>query len=66
MAFSPVRSFFNKVDSFDPKDFDSFIKEYPVTIFSLSYCGYCAASKSLLKSMGVKVQVVEVDEVRNE
>lgn len=41
---------------------DSAIDSNKVVMFSKSYCPYCHAAKALLKSKGIPVQVLELDQ----
>ncbi|KAE9055097.1 hypothetical protein PF007_g32423, partial [Phytophthora fragariae] len=35
----------------------------PVVVYSKSYCPYCTKTKTLLKELGAKFDVVELDQV---
>eukprot|EP00270_Netrium_digitus_P004833 TRINITY_DN1621_c0_g1_i1.p1 TRINITY_DN1621_c0_g1~~TRINITY_DN1621_c0_g1_i1.p1 ORF type:complete len:103 (+),score=22.04 TRINITY_DN1621_c0_g1_i1:120-428(+) len=37
------------------------VEENPLMVFSKSYCPYCARVKKLLKSLGAKMKVIELD-----
>lgn len=41
----------------------SIIDEYPVAIFSKSYCPYCNATKELLNKLNAKFYAIELDQV---
>ena len=40
---------------------NNFISQNVVTIFSMSWCPYCTRAKQLMKSLGLKTKVYEVD-----
>ena len=66
-----VRGFSEKIQhnvqsSFDPKDYDSVIKNNNVAIFSVDYCPHCTNTKNLVKQQGEKAWVVEVNQLSNE
>ncbi|POM72985.1 Glutaredoxin [Phytophthora palmivora] len=42
---------------------DGQIAASPVVVYSKSYCPYCTKTKTLLTELGVKFEVVELDEI---
>ncbi|KAJ5239314.1 hypothetical protein N7468_003933 [Penicillium chermesinum] len=41
------------------------INENGVVVFSKSYCPYCSASKQLLRDLGAKFELLELDEIED-
>nr|VDD28493.1 unnamed protein product [Brassica oleracea] len=39
------------------------VSEYPVVVFSKTYCGYCQRVKQLLTQLGATFKVLELDEM---
>ena len=39
------------------------VQSHPVVVFSKTYCGYCLQVKQLLRQLGVKAKVVELDDM---
>ncbi|KAK9441821.1 Glutaredoxin-C6 [Metarhizium brunneum] len=39
------------------------IDEYPVVVFSKSYCPYCRATKEILKKLGAEFKALELDQI---
>ncbi|KAG2278287.1 hypothetical protein Bca52824_060842 [Brassica carinata] len=39
------------------------VSEYPVVVFSKTYCGYCQKVKQLLTQLGATFKVLELDEM---
>ncbi|KAJ0236394.1 Glutaredoxin-C1 [Hirschfeldia incana] len=39
------------------------VSEYPVVVFSKTYCGYCQKVKQLLTKLGADFEVLELDEM---
>lgn len=37
---------------------------HPITLFSLTWCSYCRASKQLLQQMGLSYRIIELDQGR--
>ncbi|ORZ00027.1 glutaredoxin-1 [Lobosporangium transversale] len=46
-------------------EIDNIINSHDVVMFSKSYCPYCAKAKALLAQHGVKVFIMELDDVEN-
>ena len=46
----------------DEKGITALVKANPVVIFSKTWCPYCRRAKAALKSAGIKVTAVELDE----
>ncbi|KAI8842976.1 glutaredoxin-C2 [Chytridium lagenaria] len=44
---------------------ENYIKDNAVTVFSKTYCPYCIRAKSLLDSLNVKYQAIELDHLSN-
>ncbi|KAL6863479.1 Glutaredoxin [Amphichorda felina] len=61
------RHFFGTTSKISMADATTKVQQYiegsPVVVFSKSYCPYCASTKSLLKGLGVKPTVLELDQI---
>ncbi|KAF2573661.1 hypothetical protein F2Q70_00000523 [Brassica cretica] len=42
------------------------VSEYPVVVFSKTYCGYCQRVKQVLTQLGATFKVLELDEMNAE